>query len=105
MCAVSVVYDMFGKQPDSWYTTTRINLFHSMVSDAKVFDQESGQPDCEDPEKAKVEARIANLEEQLANEDQCIYCHDRGYHGDEFTGGESYCTCPKGHALKEQERE
>lgn len=65
MCAVSVIYDMFGKQPDDWYTLDRIKLFKSMVADARLFDQESGQPDCEDPEKAKVEERISNLEKEL----------------------------------------
>lgn len=69
MCAVSVVYDMFGKLPDSWYTLQRIDLFHSMVTDAKTFDAESGQPDCEDPEKAKLEERIAELEQELAKKE------------------------------------
>ena len=69
MCAVSVVYDWFGKMPDSWYTSQRIDLFHNMVADAKVFDQESGQPDCQDPEKAKLEERIAELEQQLAEKE------------------------------------
>lgn len=68
MCAVSVIYDMFGKQPDEWYTQERIDLFRRMVTDARLFDEESGQPDCEDPEKAKVEERIANLEEELKDE-------------------------------------
>ncbi len=65
MCAVSVIYDMFGKQPDEWYTLERIDLFKRMVADARLFDEESGQPDCEDPEKAKLENRIVELEEQL----------------------------------------
>lgn len=68
MCAVSVIYDMFGKQPDSWYTLERIELFQRMVTDARLFDEESGQPDCEDPEKAKVEERISNLEKELKDE-------------------------------------
>jgi hypothetical protein len=34
----------------------------------------------------------------------CLYCKDQGFHGDEFTGGESYCLCPAGHALKKRER-
>ncbi len=66
MCAVSVVYDWFGKMPNTWYTQDRIDLFHNMVADAKRFDEESGQPDCQDPEKAKLEERIAELEQQLA---------------------------------------
>jgi hypothetical protein len=57
MCAVSVIYDMFGKQPDSWYTPQRIDLFRSMVTDAMKFDIEADQPDCQDPEKAKLEER------------------------------------------------
>ncbi len=67
-CAVSVVYDMFKKMPDSWYNKERINLFHRMVDDAKTFDVESDQPDCQDPEKAKVEERIANIEKELSEE-------------------------------------
>ena len=65
MCAVSVIYDMFGKQPDDWYTLDRIDLFRRMVVDARLFDEESGQPDCEDPEKAKVNERIEKLEKEL----------------------------------------
>ncbi len=67
MCAVSVIYDMFAKQPDTWYTQQRIDLFRNMVADARTFDIQSGQPDCEDPEKAKLEGRIEELEQQLAN--------------------------------------
>lgn len=67
MCAVSVIYDMFARQPNEWYNRERINLFHNMVADARTFDVQSGQPDCEDPEKAKLEERIAKLEKQLSN--------------------------------------
>lgn len=69
MCAVSVVYDWFGKMPDTWFTATRIDLFHNMVTNAKQFDQEAGEPDCQDPEKAKLEERIAELEEQIAKKE------------------------------------
>jgi hypothetical protein len=67
MCAVSVIYDMFAKQPDEWYLTNpyRITLFHTMVEDAKQFDIQANQPDCADPDKAKLEARIAELEKEL----------------------------------------
>lgn len=68
MCAVSVIYDMFGKQPDEWYTLERIDLFKRMVADARLFDEESGQPDCEDPEKSKVNDRIEDLEKELGDE-------------------------------------
>jgi len=68
MCAVSVVYGMFQGLPDEWYTVERISLFRRMVTDARLLDKESGQPDCEDPEKAKVEARINAIEEQLEDD-------------------------------------
>lgn len=67
MCAVSVIYDMFGKQPDRWYTKERIDLFRRMVVDAREFDIQANQPDCEDPEKAKLEQRIQELEARLAD--------------------------------------
>lgn len=67
MCAVSVIYDMFGKQPDHWYTKERIDLFRRMVVDAREFDIQANQPDCEDPEKAKLEQRIQELEARLAD--------------------------------------
>jgi len=65
MCAVSVVYGMFQGFPDEWYTVDRINLFKRMVTDARLLDVESGQPDCEDAEKAKIAEHIDELEEQL----------------------------------------
>lgn len=68
MCAVSVIYDMFAKQPDTWFNQQRIELFHNMVTDARTFDVQSGQPDCEDPEKAKLEQRIEELEQQIAEQ-------------------------------------
>jgi len=68
MCAVSVVYGMFQGLPDEWYTIERISLFRRMVTDARLFDAESGQPDCEDPEKAKLEARINEIEYQLEDD-------------------------------------
>lgn len=67
MCTVSVIYDTFNRFPDSWYTPERIELFHRMVTDARFLDQESGQPDCEDPEKAKIEEHIDELEKKLTN--------------------------------------
>lgn len=65
MCAVSVIYDMFARLPNEWYNRERISLFHNMVADARTFDVQSGQPDCQDPEKAKLEERIKELEHQL----------------------------------------
>jgi hypothetical protein len=69
MCAVSVIYDMFARLPNEWYNQQRIDLFHNMVADARTFDIQSGQPDCEDPEKAKLEERIEEIEKQLPVEE------------------------------------
>lgn len=33
----------------------------------------------------------------------CVYCCDTGFHVDEFTGGESYCTCGAGKTLQQVE--
>lgn len=65
MCSVSVIYDMFKPLPDEWYTLDRIDLFKDMVHNAEIFDQETGQPDCADPEKAKIKEHIAELEAEL----------------------------------------
>jgi hypothetical protein len=65
MCAVSVIYDVFAKMPDSWYDQERLGLFRRMVSDAEIFDQLAGQPDCADPEKAQLLLRIEELEKEI----------------------------------------
>ena len=65
MCTASVIYNVFTPLPDSWYNLERISLFRRMITDAETFDRESGQPDCTDPEKAKLLDRINELEEQL----------------------------------------
>jgi hypothetical protein len=69
MCAVSVIYDVFSKMPDVWYDQERLVLFRRMVSDAEIFDRLAGQPDCADPEKAKLLLRIEELEKQLIKND------------------------------------
>jgi len=60
---------MFAKQPDTWFNKERIELFYDMIIAARTFDVESGQPDCEDLDKAKLEERIAELEAQLTNKE------------------------------------
>lgn len=69
MCSVSVIYDMFKPMPDDWYNRERIDLFRRMVADARQFDQLTGQPDCEDPEKAQVESRINEIEKKIDEEE------------------------------------
>lgn len=65
MCTVSVIFNTFSPMPDSWFTRDRIDLFKRMITDARLLDRETGQPGCEDPDKAKLEDRVDELEEKL----------------------------------------
>lgn len=42
-----------------------IDAFREAVQAAAAFDRITGQPDCVDPEKAKLEDRVEELEDQL----------------------------------------
>jgi hypothetical protein len=43
-----------------------IREFREAVAAAKTVDRLTGQPDCADPDKAKLEERVAALEKELA---------------------------------------
>jgi len=85
MCVVSGVYDHFypripdplpqvqpqinwqiNQQPiDLVELRTLIEEFKEALKAAKTVDRLTGQPDCADPEKAKLEKRVALLEKQI----------------------------------------
>lgn len=44
---------------------TLLDAFHEAVAAAKKADRAAGQPDCTDPEKVKLEDRVAELERRL----------------------------------------
>jgi hypothetical protein len=92
MCVVSMVYDEFNKRfpwvdpeppvtfPGTITYTPRtaepldretlrqmLDDFRKAVEAAKVVDALTGQKDCADPDKAKLEERVARLEKQLAD--------------------------------------
>jgi len=70
MCAVCVIYDTFGKLPDTWWNTQdRITTFYTVLDQARILDALTGAPDCEDPEKAKLLERVEELEKQLADKE------------------------------------
>jgi len=85
MCVISMVYDHYNsaferytQQPTPTFTITTsassdlaelrklIEDFKVAIEAAKKVDVLTGQPDCEDPEKAKLRERVAELERQLA---------------------------------------
>jgi len=79
MCVVSMIYDMYKPLPNEWYTLDRIELFKDMVKTAEVFDKETGQPDCADPEKAKIKERIDELEKELVELKYTLIYADRSH--------------------------
>jgi len=79
MCVISMVYDYYKPliPTDDWIKgnvnnvdwaalTKMIADFYAARGAAKVVDEKTGQPDCADPEKAKLEARVAELEKRIA---------------------------------------
>lgn len=82
MCIVSMVHDHYQDVFRKWTDATRpvpiqqplldsdalrrlMKEFREAVEAAKTVDRLTAQPDCVDPEKAKLEARVAQLEAQL----------------------------------------
>lgn len=54
MCAVSEIYDYGRNIPfASWQDETLRREFKQLLEQAHKFDITTGQPNCEDPEKAK----------------------------------------------------
>lgn len=82
MCVVSMVQDHYRPQFEPYQPQTQtitliqppvdlqelrrlIEDFKAATEAAKKVDRLTGQPDCEDPEKAKLQERVAELERQL----------------------------------------
>lgn len=69
MCMVSMVYDYVGKQKDEWWTTEHAKELRKIISGAKEFDEKTGQPNCESPEKKtkidEILERIERLEKAI----------------------------------------
>lgn len=68
MCYVSVILD-YGRNriPINQWDRQSFDQFQRVVKEAEVLDATTGQPDCEDPEKAQwmreVEERLRALED------------------------------------------
>lgn len=66
MCVVSMVYDHGAKHPEDYWNKETLNQFQRALNAAKVVDELTDQPDCEDPKKAeffkRVELRVAARE-------------------------------------------
>lgn len=65
MCVVSMVMDYGHKIPEPWWTPSNAEKFMKLVKFAEQFDEETGQPDCIDPEKAELLERVEKLLEKL----------------------------------------
>lgn len=67
MCVVSMVMD-YGRErigPNQWDLES-IRLYFELIEAAKKFDKAAKEPDCEDPQKARIiddlKRRVAALE-------------------------------------------
>lgn len=96
MCVYSMIIDRF--QPDfaPWTTLPHtipatpivdpdalrklIENFKTAEEAAKVVDKALGAPDCEDPEKAKLVERVAELEKLLADQLGVFLLKDRDWY-------------------------
>lgn len=86
MCVVSMVHDFYDPrfrpylpiiplvdpfiqpqlQLDAEAIKKMIEDYHKAMEAAKTVDKLTAQPDCEDPEKAKLKERVAELEAKIA---------------------------------------
>jgi len=57
MCVMSTVYDHYNRQRIGGWDQKKIDDFKRTIEAAKTVDALTGQPDCVDPEKAKLEER------------------------------------------------
>jgi len=53
MCAVSAISDYGRSLPENFWTQESLSEFKRLLREAKIFDEKTNQPDCEDPEKAR----------------------------------------------------
>jgi hypothetical protein len=71
MCVVSMVHDYYAPKLED-LSLPKLDIpklledFRRAQEAAQTVDTLTGQPDCVDPEKAKLEARVAELEAELA---------------------------------------
>ena len=65
MCVMSTVYDHYNRQRIGGWDQKKIDDFKRTIEAAKTVDALTGQPDCVDPEKAKlmqaIERRMAEM--------------------------------------------
>lgn len=84
MCTVSAIYDHYNPYFDPWVRPLTvvpyvpppslaweklaqlIADFRAALGAARLIDQLTGQPDCEDKQKAMLEEQVQALEERLA---------------------------------------
>jgi hypothetical protein len=90
MCVVSMVYDHYNQQlpytwPQTWEVPTELPVeeipvdlakalkdFRKAKEAAEEVDKLTGQKDCVDPEKQKLEERVKELEALLAKQNEIV---------------------------------
>lgn len=70
MCTVSAIYDYGQSVPKTVWTAPAIDKFVKLIEDAKDFDAETGQPDCEDPTKAQLMKELKKIRKRLKRLEQ-----------------------------------
>lgn len=65
MCVYSMVIDYYKPKPWDWWTKEKIDTYFDLAQKAKEADTKMGEPDCEDPEKKKLEDKLNALKKKL----------------------------------------
>lgn len=65
MCVVSNITDYGRSIPPQKWTYPGINEFEKLIEQGKKFDEANGEPDCVDPEKAKLMKELEEIKIRL----------------------------------------
>ena len=69
MCVVSAIYDYGQRMPPEWWDKPKLGLYQKLIRQAQEFDDETGQPDCEDVTKThflqSIIDRLDKLEKNM----------------------------------------
>jgi hypothetical protein len=65
MCAYSAISDYGQRMSSDWWDMSKLKEFQELLKTAKMFDEKTNQPHCEDPQKqvwiTAVEQRVKEV--------------------------------------------